>query len=983
MRSEVTMVNWNKKLRVQKFFLVDRGLQNSNNVVRFWNNFRIKSFLKKTKLAYQSPFLNFGIVFPPEPFSIGRLEDTIENAIEPFYALIAYYLDTFELYNLQFTVPYIKSLECLHTHYTDLFNTMISLQKKDRWIPLDGAWCSHYPIMLSNESFIRQRLYGQRFLMEHFRTLALRAVLELNSGNTSEMNQILHLSGIKYVYYINFDSTPRKDEKIHSLPIKSSQLISMNTWKQLIKRASASNIQQFQMPLNLYFHAKHNNIPISLHHITQLFFWQQSGYATNTILPVQNNAIDPSKKETPSSGIYEKTTRYPSWLIRETTLKTWNSVFEILMQQAETISVISGLLGREHFQPEFHDLWHQMLTLHNQQLQQGDICIEVVRDALTQYFQAFRYLHSSIENGLMNICHAVRTATKNQFFSIFNTLGWQHEGYITLPRVNISQVLDYNENPLPIQRVAFSPYLFNIELNLDWSQLINLSPNLLSPNPADYTKTHIIEDLVALNPNMVDDDILKQNQQYQQQKSKEKLQSQFESFLRPKNDLLLIKIPKKSCPESVGLANITLVGDSPVPYRRSKDIRETKLEFQIQNKFYSIHLSKESGYIDQLMTPTGDNILKATGIEYQLKQNDSDRSMFHLFSKKFGKSSSLPPQLQLIDIILLESGPIRNTIQTVHRIPNSASQIATRYSFYHNSPVIHAHSIILWQSSKYSLDLRFNFPELYTQDINLHLGQHFGGSTQNISLGDSIEPNRLFYSFKDYVVFETVLNQQSKHTNKAKSNINTGLCFPTRHVLEYSVPTQSWRIPLIESHKYQKPNKKSIATDVDYPKRSDWSDQGILQIPWMIIPDCPLDQKNRMYKMISALKNPLVAIPSHAHHALLNFFTIDREHIILSHVKEAEQFIRQAPTWFYNPTMADIPIIIRLVEAEGRQTECNLQFAEEIHISKVFNADLLERISTESEKILQIPIDNHRVQLNFYPHEIKTLYLVGKIRLED
>lgn len=1000
------MVNWKKKHRFAKFFYFDGLLNHFGNLLNRISKFPKIDNESRNITNGELPTFHYGLVIPPEIYQDARIDDILNEILEPFYANLLYYLDLFELHNLQFSVPYVKPLSLIHENYGEVFQHIIQMHEKRRWVPVDSSWVPYNPIILNMESKIRQYLYGQRFLIEHFRKISNTSIIDASYPFDLAYIQNLPELGIDTILlrnsnFLNLISTSQKLKPSFKLKTLSAEMIGFSVisdylWEDYLQILDLSQNMSENLPIikefvssdqyisNISSKKRNRYFGPSLARLVKHQYWQENKKLSNiSIQKFNTSKIDDFKLD----SIYKLSyisKKIPLGLISDIVLKSNNYIFENLIKQTEILSVISGLLGREHFQDELEQDWKIALALQEKRLQSSFVCIENIRDAITSYMQLFRHLHSSLENACMNTAHAIRETTKQGYFTIFNTLGWQRAGYVSISQSHYNQAVDLNQTTLNTQRIKFSTKLENLDINMGLYEIQENFLNLYSPTPENFAKKQIYKDIKTENQELFEKDYFNSSASRLEEHiiTKDKLQNQFTSLLKPKSDNLLVEIPFKSSPGPFGMCNIVLLETSLRPHKSMKEVTETNNEFKFQNQYYQVIIDKNTGYITQIYQKETAKILEGKGISYNLNEISSNLPFLRKRLRKIRSKVDYNEKLKMVKFETLEKGPLRHSIQFIYNIEGENSQIATRYSFYRKSPIIYGETILLWLTSSLELSLSielnkqlFETGEILSgngsnQPINLDLSTLRNlEQDEEIYVGDRIS----YIPFKNYFAIKG--NDSTEYLQ------NFVLITPNRNCIGYKF--NSLNMSLIHPIKYQDIDLKIGTYDIDFESRNQWSDQGIMRIPWQIMINNSKLNKEKLAKIVQDINTPLISIPSHAIHKKVNFFTIDNDSVCISHIKEADAYLKEAPDWFYQPTMADIPIVVRLVERTGNSVEANLRIAKELNISKAFEIDLLERISDGINQEIQKTITNNEIKLKFKPHELKNLYLIGKLKLED
>lgn len=97
-----------------------------------------------------------------------------------------------------FACPQMLQLEWVRQDYPALFAQVRAAAAGGRFIPIGGAWVEMDGNMPSGESFVRQLLYGQRFMRAHFGTTSRVFWLPDSFGYHAQLPQIMALAGMPY-----------------------------------------------------------------------------------------------------------------------------------------------------------------------------------------------------------------------------------------------------------------------------------------------------------------------------------------------------------------------------------------------------------------------------------------------------------------------------------------------------------------------------------------------------------------------------------------------------------------------------------------------------------------------------------------------------------------------------------------------------------------------------------------------------------------
>lgn len=126
-----------------------------------------------------------------------------------------------------------------------------------------------------------------------------------------------------------------------------------------------------------------------------------------------------------------------------------------------------------------------------------------------------------------------------------------------------------------------------------------------------------------------------------------------------------------------------------------------------------------------------------------------------------------------------------------------------------------------------------------------------------------------------------------------------------------------------------------------------------------------------------------MAVPTNAVHDSFSFISIQPSNVTLSWIKEIEPYIREAPEWFYKPTMGELAIIIRCQELCGIATQAQVSFHEIFDIHEIQQVDFLEHVAHQYVDPSPFTLDENVLEFSLKPHECKNFMIIVKIPLED
>jgi len=191
------------------------------------------------------------------------------------------------------------------------------------------------------------------------------------------------------------------------------------------------------------------------------------------------------------------------------------------------------------------------------------------------------------------------------------------------------------------------------------------------------------------------------------------------------------------------------------------------------------------------------------------------------------------------------------------------------------------------------------------------------------------------------------------------------------------------RFHLIAPKSLLRPDATLTFPDSDVKSRNNISDRGYQRIPWAIEFLPPTVPTSTIIRSAREFNTPFILAPTHAVHDTRAFFSLDTPNVLMVSVKEIEEFIREAPDWFYHPTMAELAFVIQCVEVDGIETACSLQIDPKLSLKQAKEVDFIERISHNGIQNSDVMLLGHTVKFTIRPHEIKSIMVTGRIILEE
>ena len=440
-------------------------------------------------------------------------------------------------------------------------------------------------------------------------------------------------------------------------------------------------------------------------------------------------------------------------------------------------------------------------------------------------------------------------------------------------------------------------------------------------------------------------------------------------------DKLLVYIPPKQAVPSFGFTNIVFSKTSVASATPIEGFSETQTEFIFQNASLVLKISKESGNITHLsLSPGTANLLGSTGIHYSLHTIQHPRSRQR--KSGVGPSSVKPPvllprnPLQLDSIEVIERGPLRFTFLIKYLPTKAHTFISTRISIYHQSHKIYGETLVELNDPDLLLGLEIDTP-LSPQEI------HCGGPY--CVHHHSVPTTSTYFTPIVEIPFQEFVYWSSDQTIGEMGTV--AVYFQTKFGL--GVSESGPRFHLVASKSLPRPDAALTYSDPDVKSRKNGSDHGYQRIPWAIEFLPPKVAASTIIRSAREFNTPFILAPTHAVHDTLSFFSLDAANVMMVSVKEIEEFMREAPDWFYHPTMAELAFVIQCVELDGLETACSLQIDSKLTLKQAMEVDFIERISNNDIQNSDVMLLGHTVTFTIRPHEIKSIMVSGRIILEQ
>ncbi|MCF2140623.1 MAG: hypothetical protein K9W44_11270 [Candidatus Lokiarchaeota archaeon] len=933
-----------------------------------------------------------------------RLSDMIDNKISQFFQDYLIIREKDPFIDLSMSISPLIFLEWTRKNYNENFRDIQNMIQTKKWEIVNAGWVDFLPEMLSGELIIRNLLMGQRFLLKWFHTDCSTLVLTNPKHLDSQIIPILSQMGISQLLivstqkkpnYLNFplnfiwqnknqvnvNDVQQTDEDIYELTTTFTSILSSINKTIKFQKKWIKNNANISFPLILY-----NSFPNRLTRMLPLrkIITAQAleSMKLGKIVSLQNywSFVDQNRDDLP---VLSTNIKYSENFPAQHQISFINSHIkscEQLFFQTEFLSLFSGIFGGPHFQDELTNLWELFLKQHNQSLISGKVITEVLRDSAKEFNSIFSALFSTQENSMMHIAHSMKSTLNHDVYSVFNSLSWKRSGYLILPARSFAHVLDANNQPLITQNIAYSPFTFNreIQLGLTFVEGINYLKNIEQE----------LEDICELQDLNVQIDY--NDEDFDRKTARDKLYT----FERAEKENLLIYLPPHAEIDPFGISNIYGIKSSIEIQNRKKLLVEYGNDFIFENAFIKVKIAKDTGYIKWLSEKTSTNselnLLKPDGYYFNIQSSS------HILNSK---SSIMQPikkiyqnlkEFKIKSIQFEEKGPIRYSLRCHYQKLHTGTELHVNYYFYHKSSRIEVEILINWQEPH--SELLFNFetskttPKITTKSI-IGLESFEISNISELPL-DNIGKDRKRNEYNRELMID--LKSQDfiiRRTKNKQSNLSSGegIAFFAQNKHYIHVNSSKTIIKLIGSKATIIPKTNPISLDSDYSQQIHVQEMGFHRILWALEPVTEKVNDLEIYHQYQEYNTPLIAVPTNAVHPSFSLIDVFPKTVEIMSVKEMEPYMREAPEWFYRPSMSELPFIIRCVNLDKSKpiTKAKIILHKNIVIKEVTEIDPIEKIVNQNIQPGEIRIVGQKLHFQLKPMQIKTILVVCKLPLEN
>jgi alpha-mannosidase len=338
-------------------------------------------------------------------------------------------------------------------NYPSLYKQIKERVVEGRWEPVGSSWVEPDFNIPNGESLVRQLLYGKRFFKSEFGTESNVFWAPDAFGFGWSLPQILRKSGIDY-----FFTTKLSWNDTNKFPYNTF-------WWQGI---DGTKVLAHQPPVGLEGSVSPKDLAKSWEE-----FSQKEQNCTNVLqtFGFGDGGGGPTQKQVESSRVLKNGAGLPQSTLstakeffiqasqQSDSLPTWNSdlylekhrgtftthgwikkanrLAERQLYESELLSVLALLHGRSsrsgaYPQKELEQTWKRLLLNQFHDIVTGTSIADALEDARTDYGEIDKSASMIVRRALGALTERTAKSNKETRFSLFNTLGWQRNGYIEI-----------------------------------------------------------------------------------------------------------------------------------------------------------------------------------------------------------------------------------------------------------------------------------------------------------------------------------------------------------------------------------------------------------------------------------------------------------------------------------------------------------------------------------------------------------------------
>ena len=356
----------------------------------------------------------------------------------------------------------------------ELFEKIKQREKEGRWVIVGGMWIEPDCNMPEGESFVRQRLYGQRYFLEHFGHISEIAWLLDSFGYNWNLPQIVVKSGAKYMWTSKITWNDTTIFPFHlfwwqapdgtkilthicpisaGIPFNAEEVSKFKSTRYLLK-PGVKLTADYSTPPEKIEEAKSKDFipemavfygvgdgghgPLTWEIKAQLAF-QELGYGKIATAYQFFHQLDKYGERIPTWNDELYLEFHRGVMTTHEWIKRANRKAEALMRTVEAVQSWAHLLGAEYPQKKIEAIWKIVLLNQFHDILPGSSIPEVYKDAREHHRWIQSEAKKLINSGLEFLGSKINTTPPEQGMEpvlVFNPLGWERSDVV---RLEISQ----------------------------------------------------------------------------------------------------------------------------------------------------------------------------------------------------------------------------------------------------------------------------------------------------------------------------------------------------------------------------------------------------------------------------------------------------------------------------------------------------------------------------------------------------------------
>ncbi|MHA1733703.1 MAG: alpha-mannosidase [Promethearchaeota archaeon] len=344
-----------------------------------------------------------------------RAVDTRDKKINVTFSRALHHLRKYPSFT--FSQNQVIYYQWARDHYPDIFSSISEYVKEGRWDVTGGDWVEMDVNIPCGESLVRQRLYGQHWLLANLGLLAEVAWYDDVFGFPPTLPQILAKSGAKYFWTNKFCYNDTNRFPLHTFVwrgLDGSEVFShwiqhknnfgkyLADFEKYSPRLPAghgvvldysSDFREFRASLdgnfvpvlgNFYGTGDGGNGPTPREVVEQLA-WEREGLVELGTTARLFELLEPLREQVPvwADELYLENHR--GTLTSVHMVKENNRTAEVLLMQVEAVATLSYLSGGANLQADVRECWLRVLFNQFHDVLPGSSIVEVYKDAARDY----------------------------------------------------------------------------------------------------------------------------------------------------------------------------------------------------------------------------------------------------------------------------------------------------------------------------------------------------------------------------------------------------------------------------------------------------------------------------------------------------------------------------------------------------------------------------------------------------------------------